>query len=107
MVIPLHDNNPTQRRAVVTLAIIAICVFVYAFVQDHGSNEGAFIYEHAAVPCELAIQKFFMNTISVAKLADAHGAFPRGQRVEGVPSSGQAPPGYGYVRGCAKGEPRK
>jgi len=53
VVIPLHDNNPTKKPAVVTLVIIAICVVVYFFVQDHGNNEGEFIYKNAAVPCEL------------------------------------------------------
>ena len=55
MVIPLHDNNPTRRPAVVTLLIIAICVVVYFFVQDRGTAEKEFVftYEHAAVPCEI------------------------------------------------------
>lgn len=53
--LPLHDFNPTRRRAVVTLAIIGINVFVFAVLQPHGGDqrEAKFTYEHAAIPCEL------------------------------------------------------
>ena len=61
MVIPLHDDNPTTRFAYVTVAIIAINVFVYFFIQPHSgvdvrlgtSKDTAFTLEHAAIPCEL------------------------------------------------------
>ena len=61
MVIPLHDDNPTQRFPYVTVAIIAINVFVYLFVQPHSgvdsrlgtSKDTSFTLEHAAIPCEL------------------------------------------------------
>jgi membrane associated rhomboid family serine protease len=61
MVIPLHDDNPTERFAYVTIAIIAINVFVYFFLQPHSgtdtrlgtSRDTAFTLEHAAIPCEL------------------------------------------------------
>ncbi len=54
VVIPLHDDNPTHRRAVVTLVIIAINVFVYFVVQPHGGDaEAEFTLERAAIPCEL------------------------------------------------------
>ncbi|HZJ26002.1 MAG TPA: rhomboid family intramembrane serine protease [Acidimicrobiia bacterium] len=55
MVIPLHDDNRTGRRAIVVLALIAINVFVFAFVQPHDDAraEIRFNYEHAAIPCEL------------------------------------------------------
>jgi membrane associated rhomboid family serine protease len=53
VVIPLHDNNPTNKRAVVTLVIIAINVFVYFAIQPHGEDQGRFIFENAAIPCEL------------------------------------------------------
>ena len=35
MVIPLHDDNPTERFPFVTVAIIALNVLVYLFVQPH------------------------------------------------------------------------
>jgi membrane associated rhomboid family serine protease len=55
VVIPLHDNNPIQRRAIITLALIAINILVFVFVQDRGTAEEEFVftYENAAVPCEL------------------------------------------------------
>ena len=61
MVIPLHDDNPTDRFPFVTVAIIAACVFIYFFVQPHGgvderlgvSEDTSFTLEHAAIPCEL------------------------------------------------------
>ena len=54
MVIPLHDDNPTNRFAFVTCIVIAVNVFVYFFVQPHGGvNEVEFTLERAAIPCEL------------------------------------------------------
>jgi membrane associated rhomboid family serine protease len=53
MVIPLHDDNPTRRFPVITIALIALNVLVYFFVQPHGGEEVSFTYEYAAIPCEL------------------------------------------------------
>jgi membrane associated rhomboid family serine protease len=55
MVIPIHDLNPTRRRAWITLLIIALNVVVYVAVQPHGESQKAFEfpYEHAAIPCEI------------------------------------------------------
>ncbi len=55
MVLPIHDDNPTQRRPAVTLLLIAACILVFVLVQPRGdvSEENAFAYEHAAIPCEL------------------------------------------------------
>jgi membrane associated rhomboid family serine protease len=65
-VIPIRDNNPTTRRAYVTLGIIAANVLVFFLWQPHSfaSSSGrmamqvqqeqtAFLYEHAMVPCEV------------------------------------------------------
>jgi membrane associated rhomboid family serine protease len=53
-VLPLHDANPTQRFPLVVLLLIAANVFVFAFVQPKGGPEEVnFIYERAAIPCEL------------------------------------------------------
>ena len=56
MVIPLHDDNPTSRRPVVTMILIALNLFVFALVQPHdgGADEARFNYEHAAIPCEIS-----------------------------------------------------
>jgi membrane associated rhomboid family serine protease len=54
VVLPIRDENPTSRPAVVTLALIAINLFVYFAVQPHDSaGEQRYLYEHAAVPCEI------------------------------------------------------
>lgn len=54
VVIPIHDENPTTRRPVVTILIIAACLVVFAFLQPAGPTEPEFLYERAAVPCELS-----------------------------------------------------
>jgi phospholipid/cholesterol/gamma-HCH transport system substrate-binding protein len=67
-------------------------------------------YDHitaAIVPCELAVQKFFAWTLSIAKFSDVHGLFPRGQAVTGAHSAGIADPGLTAGRSCAGGGPRK
>jgi membrane associated rhomboid family serine protease len=50
--IPIADDNPTRRRAWVTIALILVNVAVYFFVQ-HGAPTDRFSYEHAAIPCEI------------------------------------------------------
>jgi membrane associated rhomboid family serine protease len=55
-VIPLRDENPTRRRAVVTLVLIALNVGIYFLVQpDIGDydDSATFTYEYAAIPCEV------------------------------------------------------
>jgi hypothetical protein len=60
------------------------------------------------VPCELAVQKFFAWTMSVAKFSDAtSGNFPRGQQVYGTSSLGIPDPGLKSGASCAAGGPRK
>jgi membrane associated rhomboid family serine protease len=55
VVLPIRDENPTSRPAVVTLLLIALNVFVYFAVQPHaGTNAGdSFLFEHAVIPCEV------------------------------------------------------
>src|SRR4051812_22035907 len=55
MVLPIRDDNPTSRRAVVTIALIAINLFVYFAVQPHDGSAAAqtYLYAHAAIPCEI------------------------------------------------------
>ncbi len=57
---PLRDNIPTEHFPFVTVALIAINVFVYFFLQDglwelpQGGLGGDWtVTEYAAVPCEL------------------------------------------------------
>jgi membrane associated rhomboid family serine protease len=55
-VIPLKDENPTRRRAIVTLVLIAINVVVYFGVQPNPQDlagSATFTYRNAAIPCEV------------------------------------------------------
>jgi len=53
--LPIRDVNPTRARPVVTWAIIAACAIVFFVVQpSSGTQEEAeFLYERAAIACEL------------------------------------------------------
>jgi ABC-type transporter Mla subunit MlaD len=63
----------------------------------------------AVVPCKLAVQKFFQQTISVAKLYDALSVRPRGRLRAGTNTAGGAVADPGLTAGssCAEGGPRK
>jgi membrane associated rhomboid family serine protease len=52
---PYHDENATQRPAVVTIAIIALCVATWVFVQGAGSEEAvaASVCNYGLIPGEL------------------------------------------------------
>jgi len=90
MVIPLHDDNPTERFPFVTVAIIALNVFVYLLVQPHSgvdtrlgtSRDTAFTLEHAAIPCELnqgdpaTVQELNTGDCSAAARTDSREVFP-------------------------------
>jgi membrane associated rhomboid family serine protease len=55
-VIPLKDENPTRRAAVVTLLLIAVNVVVYFWLQPNPQDPARstqFVYSHAAIPCEV------------------------------------------------------
>jgi len=53
-VLPIRDENPTRRIPVLTAVLIAANILVFVFVQPHGGEkEARFVYEHAAIPCEL------------------------------------------------------
>ena len=53
--IPLRDDNPTHAKPILTVGIIAACVFVYFFVQPRTDpeEEQLFLFERAAIPCEV------------------------------------------------------
>ncbi len=55
--LPLRDENPTSRTAVITIALIVINIAVYFAIQfpksGDTSEDTRFTYEHAAVPCEI------------------------------------------------------
>jgi membrane associated rhomboid family serine protease len=60
-VIPLKDENPTQRRPVATVAIILVCVGVYFLWQPtpfgDTSADVSFAVRHAAIPCEIVHER--------------------------------------------------
>ena len=53
--IPLRDDNPTARRAVVTFLLIVVNVGIYFLIQLPKSDpeQTAFTYKWAGVPCEV------------------------------------------------------
>ena len=55
---PIRDVNPTRVFPVVTLAVIAVNVLVYFLWQPHGGGEEVeFLYERAAIACELTTRE--------------------------------------------------
>jgi virulence factor Mce-like protein len=59
------------------------------------------------VPCQFAVGKFFQWTMSVYKLQDAWGAFPRGEATVDLDSAGGLvkPPSDSYQSSCTGTEP--
>ncbi len=55
---PYHDENETERTPVVTIAIIALCVFVWIFVQGAGMGEqlDASVCNYGLIPGEFTQQ---------------------------------------------------
>ena len=54
MVIPLRDDNPARTKPVVTLGLIIACVVVYFALQPQDADSSErFLYEYAAIPCEV------------------------------------------------------
>jgi membrane associated rhomboid family serine protease len=55
--LPLRDENPTSRVAVVTIALIVINIAIYFVIQlpksTNTAEEIRFTYKYAAVPCEI------------------------------------------------------
>ena len=53
--LPLKDNIPTRRPPILTIAIIAACVFVYFFLQKGGINgpSDTTVVKYSAIPYEI------------------------------------------------------
>jgi membrane associated rhomboid family serine protease len=53
--LPIRDINPTRTAPVFTLALIAVNLAVFFFLQqpDDPAREAEFLYEHAVVACEV------------------------------------------------------
>jgi membrane associated rhomboid family serine protease len=54
-VIPLRDDNPTARRAVVTILLLLVNIGIYFLIQLPKSEQAdtVFTYKWAGVPCEV------------------------------------------------------
>ena len=85
MVIPLRDDNPTRTKPVLTIVIIAACLYIFALVQPHRpSEEIQFLAEHAAIPCEVVHAEPISNDLSeecdgqlrIPNLPDSQEPFP-------------------------------
>jgi membrane associated rhomboid family serine protease len=73
MVIPIRDDNPTTTKPVVTIAIIAACIYIFAFVQPHTTpQDQLWTFEHAAIPCEIVHH----HPITPALSEECDGQFP-------------------------------
>lgn len=62
---PIRDLNPTHSATVLTLLLIAVNVAAFFFWQPFGQDgraQGAFLYERAAIPCELSEQRPITET---------------------------------------------
>lgn len=52
--LPIRDDNPTHRSAVVTALLLAASVWVFFGLQPRGEAESVeFLYERAAIACEI------------------------------------------------------
>jgi len=52
--IPLHDDNPTERTPVVTIAAIVACVLVFFYQASLPPDPGqAFVFQYGAIPALL------------------------------------------------------
>jgi membrane associated rhomboid family serine protease len=65
MVIPIRDDNPTRARPLLTIAIIAACLYIFAAVQPKQPGEEVeFLARHAAIPCEVVHAEPISNDLS-------------------------------------------
>ena len=65
--IPLHDDNPTERTPFITVAFIAACTLVFLYQISLPSQSGeAFIFQYAAIPALLFGRVDLPETMSVA-----------------------------------------
>ena len=59
--IPLHDDNPTKTRPIVTVTLIITCVLVFFYqLSLPNSEERIFLYQFGAIPSII----FGNNTLS-------------------------------------------
>ncbi len=79
--IPIRDENPTARRAVVTIVLIVVNIAIYFGIQfpKHDANaEALFEYRWAGVPCEVRTGKPVVLVPDGTILAASACAIPAG-----------------------------
>ena len=62
---PLRDVNPTRITPVITVALILGSLYVFFFVQQSSSDPQGFLYERAAISCEITTG----NPLSVEEIS--------------------------------------
>jgi membrane associated rhomboid family serine protease len=80
-VIPIRDENPTARRAIVTILLIVVNIAIYFGIQfpKHDANaEALFEYRWAGVPCEVRTGKPIVLVPDGTILAPSACAIPAG-----------------------------
>jgi membrane associated rhomboid family serine protease len=66
-VIPLHDDNPTERFPFVTIIFIAVCVSVFLYQESLPQNPGqAFVFHYGAIPAIVFGHAAFPEDAAVA-----------------------------------------
>ena len=64
--IPLQDDNPSERSPVITIGFIAICVFVFFYQASLPPQPGEmFVFQYGAIPAILFGQADLPPTIAV------------------------------------------
>ena len=79
--IPIRDENPTARRAIVTILLIVVNIAIYFGIQfpKHDANaEALFEYRWAGVPCEVRTGKPIVLVPDGTILAPSACAIPAG-----------------------------
>ena len=65
--IPLHDDNPTERTPIVTIAFIAACTLVFLYQASLAPQAGEiFIFQYGAIPALLFGKADLPAMLSVA-----------------------------------------
>jgi membrane associated rhomboid family serine protease len=80
-VFPYHDENQTQRTAIVTIGIIVACVLVWVFVQGAGSE----------VPVATSVCNLGLIASELTGLPASAASFPMGDGLACLTDPGMAP----------------
>ncbi len=68
--IPLHDDNPTERMPVVTIAFIAACVLVFLYQASLPVEPGKmFVFQYGAIPALLFDQGDSSHVVAIPAFA--------------------------------------